>query len=47
MLGEIVDRVAAVAQFPGFAVNESARGSIEVNAFKAALNLDRFGGFSH
>src|SRR5216684_1148152 len=47
MFGEIVDRVAAVTQFPGLAINEGAGGPIKVNAFKTALNLDRLGGFGH
>ena len=47
LLGKIVDRIAAVAQFAGLAVNEGAGRAIKVDPFEAALNLDRLGCFGH
>jgi hypothetical protein len=34
ILGEIVDRIAAIAQFAGLAVDERAGRTIEIDAFQ-------------
>jgi hypothetical protein len=45
MLSEVMNGIAAVAQFTSFAVDKGARRPIEINAFETALNLDRSGCF--
>ena len=47
MLGEIVDRIAAVAQLADAAVDEGAWRAVEIDTLQAAVNLDRFVCFSH
>jgi hypothetical protein len=47
MLGQVVDRVAAIAQLAGLSVDKCAGRPVEIDAFKAALNLDRLGRFGH
>jgi hypothetical protein len=47
MLGQVMDRVAAIAEFAGLSVDECAGRPVEIDAFEAALNLDRFGRFGH
>ena len=47
MLGQVMDRVAAIAELAGLSVDECAGRSVEIDAFEAALNLDRFGRFGH
>jgi hypothetical protein len=47
MFSEIVDGIAAVAQLTRLTVDERARRAIEVDAFQAAVNLDRLGRFGH
>ena len=47
MLGQIVDRIAAIAQLAGLAVDEGAGRAVEIDALEAAMNLDRFGCFGH
>src|SRR5579863_1993089 len=47
MLGEIVDRIAAITQLTGASIDESARRAVEIDTLQAAVNLDRFVCFSH
>ena len=47
MLGQVMDRVAAIAELAGLSVDERAGRPVEIDAFEAALNLDRFGRFGH
>jgi len=47
MLGEIVDRITAIAQLAGLAVDEGAGRTVEIDARETAMNLDRFVGFGH
>ena len=46
MFGEVVDRMAAVAQLADAAVDESARRTVEIDA-SSAVNLDRLVCFGH
>src|SRR5207342_2741458 len=47
MLGQVMDRVATIAELAGLSVNKRAGRPVEIDAFEAALNLDRFGRFGH
>lgn len=47
MFSKVVDRIAAIAQLAGLAINEGTGRAIKVDTFEAALNLDRLGCFSH
>src|SRR4029077_2907433 len=47
MLGEIVDRIAAVAQLANSPVDERAWRSIEIDALQSPVNLDRLVCFGH
>src|SRR5262249_7924243 len=46
-LGEIVDRVAPVAQLAGATIDVADARAVEIDAFQAALNIDFFGSFAH
>src|SRR5437868_2017962 len=47
MLGEVVDRITAVAQLARAPVDEANGGAVEVDPLEAAVNVDLFGFFSH
>ena len=47
MFGEVVNRIAAIAQFAGLAVDKGARRAVEIDTREAAMNLDRFVCFGH
>ena len=47
MLGEIMDRIAAIAQLADAAVDEGARRAVEIDALQSAVNLDWLVCFGH
>ncbi len=47
MFGEVVNRIAAIAQLAGLAVDERAGRTVEIDTREAAMNLDRFVCFGH
>ena len=42
LLGKVVDRIAAVAQLPGLAVDEGGAGALEIDALQATVDFDLF-----